>query len=197
MAPQKTRIRLVSSRGHLYAQEVRYEWDRIRQRGITHVIRTLGPMAPLRKATVGGLDTGEIWLRLKLQREERSKARRLPPSYRTKAAVPAASADQTFAAEETGKRATEVPAGRRSLTGSLGLESLDQKVLQCVRQQGGQATRAGVFEALRAAGIARPNHHQSLRRHVSFALTRLFRREQVARTGSGGKGDPFRYHSLP
>jgi len=199
MAPQKTRIRLVSSRGHLYAQEVRYEWDRTSQRGITHVIRTLGPMTPLRRPAVGGLDAGEIWLRLKLQREERSRARRPRLPFRTEhvAVDEAPSAERAIASDEPSPRITLTPPGRRSLTGSLGLGSFDNRVLRCVRQLGGQGTRSGVFEAVQTAGIPRPNHRQSLRRHVSFALTRLFRQKKVTRAGSGGRGDPYRYSSPP
>jgi hypothetical protein len=159
------------------------------------VIRTLGPMAPLRRPTVEGLDPAEIRLRLEIQKSNRSQAR-LPPPSSLPQLIPVKSAPSSESAGisgESNQHVAGMPSGGGSLTGSTGLESFDLRVLQCVRQLGGQPTRAKVFEAVRAAGILRPNHHQSLRRHVSFALTRLFRAKAVARTGSGGKSDPYRY----
>lgn len=195
MAPEKTRVRLVSSRGHLYAQEVRYEWDRARKRGKTHVIRTLGPMAPLRRPTVGGLNPAEIWLRLEIQKNDRKQSRKRLTAPKMQDAV---SGDPRppgtiVIAEGSDQHVAGTSRGRRTLTGILGVESFDHRVLQCIRQLSGVATRASVFEAVRAAGIPRPNHRQSLRRHVSFALTRLFRQLRVTRTGSGGRGNPYHY----
>lgn len=199
MAPRKTRVRLVSSRGHLYAQEVRYEWDRTRQRGITQVIRTLGPMAPLRRPSVGGLDPTEIWLRLELQKKDRSQTRARPPPSKMRLASTenAKLSGASVIAEEADPQSAGTSRGRRSLTGIRGVESFDQRVLEFVCQSNGEATRATVFEAVKAAGIPRPNHRQSLRRHVSFALTRLFRQRTVTRTGSGGRGNPYQYNCRP
>jgi hypothetical protein len=192
-----TRIRIISSRGHEYAQEVRYLWDRVRKRGVTKVIRTLGPVRPTRR--LPGRETPErireLW---KEQQEDRSRGSRRPADLRTNSSSESAKkvppeARETVPGRSRFRVKVAAPQNARSLTGRVGLDAFDRRILELIRQDGGFVTRASVTRSVMTAGVARPNHRQSIRRHVSFSITRLENGGLLARTGVGGRGEPFRY----
>jgi hypothetical protein len=197
---KKSRIRIVSSRGHSYAQEVRYEWDKALKRGVTHVIRTLGPLETSRRLP-GRMAPERIQSFWEAQQTEKAEAFRLrsesvktpdfegdrlglnQPSSLPRLLVDASNAEPP---SQVGNEPT-------SLTGKEGLDQFDGRIMRLVEQMDGLATRRRVTKAAATGGIARPNHHQSLRRHVSFALTRLHARGLLWRSGEGGKGHEYQY----
>lgn len=195
-APAKTRIRVVTSRGHQYAQEVRYEWDRERKRGVTRVLRTLGPLSPLRERDISRLSPDEIVSLIHEQEEGKRQARlrtRTKPDSTENDHMSAdvTGPERTVAHQREMNRSSGNPA--HSLTGTKGLNLFDHSILDLVRTIGPNATRRSVLDAARRQGIERPNHHLSLRRHVSFSLTRLFKAAKVVRHGGGGPGALYSY----
>ena len=195
MAPRKTRIRVIDSRGHRYAQEVRYEWDPAKKRGVTHVLRSLGPVDSSLRSEGRRLAPEEIQKLLATQKAERSASR---PAQRVPRVVwlngrVEVHRDSPQADNGPSPQNGEPVAAVLPLTGGARLERFDRRILEIVRGLGQNATRTSVFEVSRSEGLERPNHHQTLRRHVSFALTRLYRKGLVKRFGEGGVGHPYRY----
>ncbi len=188
----RTRIRRVTSRGHQYAQEVLYEWDSRRGRGVTRVLRVLGPLTPVRRPTVGAVDPQVIADRIAAQTRSRDQSRESPgrsgrgPMPRT---LPPPPRNQPGTSPRLGHTSAEVLSAF-PLTGDRGLERFDTRILALIRQHRRGATRAAIFKAASKARVARPSPDQSLRRHISFAITRLFRRRLLSRFGEGGARDP-------
>lgn len=87
------------------------------------------------------------------------------------------------------------PRAQLSITGSRGIEEFDRRTLALVKSVKDGVTRTDLFTLGRGAELQRPNHHLSLRRHLSFSLTRLHGLQLVERTGQGGKHAPYRYYA--
>jgi hypothetical protein len=201
---KKTRIRIISSRGHYYAQEVQYEWDKFRKRPRTHVFRTLGPVQSGRRLP-GRMAPEEIQELWKAQREQQLREafvhKEQSPPLKPKVIPEVAAQPAPGIGLATPKSSARTGSGTtrqgRSLTGQAGLEDFDGQVLDLIRQIQGFVTRRMVTKAVLSAGIDRPNHHQSIRRHVSFSLTRLHTRGMLTRKGMGGRGKEYNYHLKP
>jgi hypothetical protein len=196
----RTRIRIILSRGHYYAQEVLYRWDRNKKRGVTRVIRTLGPVNPTR-GFPGRVSPQQIRALWEVQQEEKARASSRVLDRSTRRLFQADEDVERHSSEgapqEIVEPADATLAARkrtgRSLTGREGLEEFDRKVLRLVGALGTPVTRLGLRRAVVQAGIPRPNHHQSIEKHVSFSLTRLHGVGFLSRTGTGGRGDMYRY----
>lgn len=198
------RIRVVTSRGHKYAQEVEYRWNRVLRRGETRVVRTLGPLAPLRRPSQGSLSPAEIQLRLRIQADAKqvsmlSSPQRGPETV-TNDARPLGTdprrASETDVLEERSEKGSDLAGsgeGRFTFTGRAGLAAFDQEVEAIVLRAGRPLTRREVTGVVESQGIKRPNHRLSLRRHVSFALTRLAATGRVRRIRGETIMDRLRY----
>jgi hypothetical protein len=133
----KVRIRVVNSRGHLYAQEVVYEWDPHRKRGITKVLSTLGALRPRRRVVRPSLKPGEIKARILSQMRAADYHDRVPrwPTAGSVPDEPSTAGQRRLArAEGPSKRAGRTPSGRGgTITGSEGLREFDVRVLRFAR----------------------------------------------------------------
>lgn len=191
------RIRVVKSRGHEYAQEVVYEWNPRLKRGRTRVLRTLGPLRPRRRGKGNKAAAREIQTRIRAQRRESES--RLPRTHWpdstghdetetvTRAGPPVATATDR----------TQTPiASRHSITGSEGLEEFDEQVLRYLLKVKRPQRRRDVYWAASRAGVRPPNSRLSLRRHISFALTRLRNAGLIIELERSGIGGLLQYRAV-
>ena len=193
VSPQKTRIRVICSRGHLYAQEVWYEWDKSRKRGVTHVIRTLGPLSPTRKPVVGeGRLTPQVIRQLIIRKggEHSQGEQNLRATNVAQGLVPGPIDSLQLTESTPPVRPTRVP---MQFTGSVGLGEFDEHILEIVRNSEGPATRDSVTKIAQRSGINPPSQQLPLRRHVGFSLFRLLKKGRIVRAGAGGRGNPYQY----
>jgi hypothetical protein len=158
-----TKIRRVRSRGHTYLQEVEYTWDRSRKRGITRIIRQLGPETPLNpnRYEQSVLDEGKARLR---EQERRSQSRREQRLWNP-------NARRQIGGHRGGRTAKQEP----NLPPLLPDQELIERVYAVVRELAHGATRRVVFEVLKRSGNAPNEDERDARTHVGFALTMLSR----------------------
>lgn len=164
------KLRQVRSRGHTYLQVVEYHWDPIKKRGITHVLRHLGPMEPERHVR---------------QKNDRLKfARAQIRQQRARWRL-------TKRARKEARRGSEDRQVYPALTPGPDLIEKVYSVI-CRLEKGG--SRSQIFQGLIDAGDAPNEDERDARTHVGFAVTLLKEagRIRIVR-GSGLPRDPFVY----
>jgi hypothetical protein len=165
---------------------------------MTRVLRTLGPLQPRRRVVGSALGPREIRARVLSQERAPDYRRHLP---RWPEATPLVQSTATEASRAlnsghsyTGPESRRTPSHRGGrITGTVGLAEFDTRVLLFIRSANRAVTRGLVFEAAKRAGVDVPSEGLSLRRHISFSITRLESEGLLDKAGSGGKGDPYRY----
>lgn len=191
------RIRVVRSRGHDYAQEVVYEWDSRLKRGRTRVLRTLGPLRPRRGKKGEKTAAREIETRIRAQRREsesRLPRTHWPDSAKHEGAGTAGRTELTIAKSTEEKQPGWVP--RHSITGSKGVKDFDEQVLRYLQRSKRPQRRRDVYWAASRAGVRPPNARLSLRRHISFALTRLRNAGLIIELERPGIGGLLQYRAV-
>lgn len=173
----ESRIRVVRSRGRSYLQEVTYEWDPIQKRGITRVLRHLGPEQPVNSERHRDWELVQGRARLWRERDRRARQGLIrdgktppdPPSARSDPAVPS-----------RGPR-------RQVLTPSPNLITMVRESLGRLPKGG---SRKEVAADLEARGLLPGDRIIEARTQVGFALTILARRGDLELQGLGERGNP-------
>ena len=173
-------IRRVLTKGRWYLQEVEYHWDPKEKRGVTKVIRHLGPERP---ANV------DRW-RDPLLRKARG---RFTLEQAARRALNQQSADTESRSEDTTGAVAERPETRPrvarvpTLTPSTRLRAQVKEVLT-VMPRGG--SRRAVLEEFEKRGLLPLRGREHFATRVGFALTILARTGEATVEGEGVPGDP-------
>ena len=171
------RVRVIKSRGRTYLQQVEYHWDPVRKRGITRVVKHVGPKKPVNPDRYK-------WSRLKSTRKQ-LKDERQERKFR---------AMQRDWQKEKLRREEEYEAARESLPPIAPGVPLVELVMKAVRSLPQGGSRRSIFAALKAAGDAPDEEERHARTHVGIALTGLLEAGRIRLVkGSGKPGDPFFY----
>ncbi len=159
-------IRIVKVRGRKYAQEVEYRWDPVKKVGKTIVLKHLGPLKPLNPERY--INANLNISTSKYRKRERRKNN--PPIKKN--------------IEELNK--SYLP----PLTPP---SDIIATVLKSVRESEELLSRKDLYNLISHNIQRRAEDPLTLKMHIGFALTILYREGKLSRTGKGNPGDPYLY----
>jgi hypothetical protein len=164
MGPRETKIRVVNSRGYAYIQEVKYIWDKERKRGMTKVIRHLGPKDPVNQNR-----------------------------YRNKHPLTTAASLLTHQSSGKKRPSRRTLAKRRDYPSLSPSQELKVNIVDTLKHMPEGGNRRAVYDKLDQQGSAPFAAEEDARTLVGVALTALKRSGVVVAKGKGVRGNPFVY----
>ncbi len=169
----KARLRVVRCRGRIYIQEVLYYWDRTLKKGVTKVIRHIGPADPINHNRYAIAEISAARQRLYKERNERLSLE---------------------AKRKSNQKTKNVKRQYYPLNPS---EWMRRKVLEIVESEMYGITRNGVINKFEKDVHSRDIDEKSLPTIIGITLTALYRDKALGRSGNGIRGNPFVYKRAP
>ncbi len=167
----KTKLRMVSCRGRSYIQEVSYYWDKESKRGVTRIIKHLGPANPINKSKHPVADIMAAKLRLNEERNERLSRE---------------------AKREKREKGRSVKRQHYSLDPP---EDMLKKVLGIIENEPQGLGRTGAIGEFKLKYDDHTIDEKALAALIGISLTVLHRQKAIERLGGGVRGNPFTYYS--
>ena len=165
----RARLRVVRSRGRIYIQEVLYYWDKELKKGVTKVIRHIGPADPKNHNRYAIAEISAARQRLYKERNERLSLE---------------------AKRKSNQMTKKVKSKYYPLNPSEGMR---RKVLEIVEREMYGVTRNNVVNKFEKEVDNQDVDEKSLPTIIGITLTALYREKAVGRSGKGIRGDPFVY----